>query len=226
MAYIKGADRNQLTLLPDSIEDYITEDNPVRVIEAFVESLDIVQLEFKHAHTYSIGRPPYDPKDLLKLYLYGYLNRIRSSRRLESETARNLEVIWLLSNLKPDFKTIADFRRNNIKALREVFRQFNLLCREWGLFGQTVVAVDGSKFRASNLKKNNYSVKKLKRQLKYIDERINRYLDDLDKGDEDEKGTHKPTAQEIAQRIQELKKRKENYEEKLQTIDQTDVTEI
>ena len=226
MAYVKGVDRNQLTLFPNSIDDYISDDNPVQVIEAFVENLDMVELGFTHAQTHSIGRPPYDPRDLLKLYLYGYLNRIRSSRKLEAEAHRNLEVIWLLSNLKPDFKTIADFRKDNKKALRKVFKQFSLLCKEWGLFGQNVVAVDGSKFRASNSKKNNYTKKKLQRLLKNINQKINDYLDELDKGDQSEEGTHKPTAEEIAQRIRELKERKGDYEKKLQTIELTEVTEI
>ena len=226
MAYIKGTDRRQTTLFPESIDDYVCEDNPVRVIEAFVENLDIVALEFKRAQTAPVGRPPYDPRDLLKLYLYGYLNRIRSSRKLESEAARNLEVIWLLSSLKPDFKTIADFRRDNKEALRRVFKQFSLLCKEWGLFAQTLVAIDGSKFKANNSKKNNYNRKKLKRHLKYIDEKINDYLHELEEGDQREEDIHKPTAQEIAEHIEQLKNRKLDYEEKLNAIEKSDVKEI
>ncbi len=170
MAYIKGEDRNQITLFPESIDEYINEDNPVRVIEAFVMRLDIAKLGFKYSKEDSIGRPPYNPQDMLKLYLYGYLNRIRSSRRLEAEAGRNLELIWLMRKLKPDFKTIADFRKDNKKPLKQVFKQFSLLCKEWDLYSQEVVAVDGSKFRASNSKRNNYNEKKLKRHIKYIDE--------------------------------------------------------
>jgi len=132
------------------------------------------------------SRPPYDPRDLLKLYLYGYLNRIRSSRRLETEAGRNLELLWLLQKLKPDFKTIADFRKDNSKALKGVFKQFTLLCKNWDLYGKEVIAVDGSKFRASNSKRNNFNQKKIQRHLKYIDEKINSYLNELDSNDQDE----------------------------------------
>lgn len=173
MAYIQGEDRNQITLFPEAVDDYITSDNPVRVIEAFVNSLDMQELGFKRAEPGDMGRPSYDPRDLLKLYLYGYLNRIRSSRRLETEAGRNLELFWLLRKLKPDFKTIADFRKDNAKAIKGVFRQFTLLCKQWELYGGQVIAVDGSKFRASNSKRNNYNEKKIKRHLKYIDEKIN-----------------------------------------------------
>ena len=226
MGYIKGVDRNQITMFPESVDDYVSEDNPVRVIEAFVASLDIIELDFKYAQTANVGRPPYNPRDLLKLYLYGYLNRIRSSRKLESEASRNLEVIWLLSALKPDFKTIADFRKDNKVAIKKVFKQFSLLCKQWDLFGQSVVAVDGSKFRANNSKKNNFNEKKLKRHIKYIDEKINQYMSELEQGDQNEENIHKPTAEEINQHIKELQERKENYEEKLQNIEQSDINEI
>jgi len=226
MAYIQGEDRHQVTLFPESVDDYISEENPVRVIEAFVNNLDLVDLGFTRAEAAPLGRPPYDPRDLLKLYIYGYLNRIRSSRRLESEAARNLELIWLLSRLKPDFKTIADFRKDNKTAIRKVFKQFSLLCKEWDLYSQTVVAVDGSKFRASNSKRSNYNEKKLKRHIKYIDEKIDQYLDEIEAGDLAEADTHRPTAEEINQRIKELKERKINYEEMLQNIQESEVKEI
>lgn len=171
MAYIKGEDRNQIIMFPEVIDDYITEDNPVRVIDAFVETLDLKELGFKRTDPNAVGHPSYDPKDLLKLYIYGYLNRIRSSRRLEHEAIRNIEVIWLLKKLRPDFKTIADFRKDNKKALKQVFREITKLCNEWGLFGKELVAIDGSKFRACNSKKNNYNMKKLERHIKYIEER-------------------------------------------------------
>jgi transposase len=131
MSYVKGVDRQQINMFPDSMDDYIAEDNPVRVIEAFVMSLDMADLGFERAQTNIVGRPSYDPRDLLKLYLYGYLNRIRSSRKLEKESARNLELIWLICGLKPDYKTIADFRKDNKKAIRQVFKQFSLLCQQW-----------------------------------------------------------------------------------------------
>lgn len=131
MAYITGEDRNQITLFPEAVDDYIATDNPVRVVEAFVNSLDMQELGFKRSEPNNTGRPSYDPRDLLKLYLYGYLNRIRSSRRLESESGRKLELLWLLKKLKPDFKTIADFRKDNSRALKEVFKRFALLCKNW-----------------------------------------------------------------------------------------------
>ena len=160
MPYVQGEDRNQTILFPESIDEYITEDNVVRIIDEYVEQLNLKFLGFKFAECPSMGRPPYNPKDMLKLYIYGYLNRVRSSRRLEQEAIRNIEVIWLLKKVRPDFKTIADFRKDNKKALKGVFREFNKLCDEWGLFGKELVAIDGSKFRAVNSKKNNFSTKK------------------------------------------------------------------
>ena len=145
MAHIPGHDRTQLLLLPETVDDYVAADNPVRFIEAFVDGLDLAALGFIGAVPKATGRPGYAPADLLKLYIYGYLNRTRSSRRLEAETHRNIEVIWLLRHLKPDFKTIADFRRINHKTFRPVFRQFVLLCRELDLFGKELLAVDGTR---------------------------------------------------------------------------------
>jgi transposase len=212
MSYIKGEERNQSILFPESIDDYISDNNAVRVIEEYVEQLSMEELGFKRAVCTPIGRPSYDPKDMLKLYLYGYLNRTRSSRRLEHETARNIEVIWLLKKLKPDFKTIADFRKDNKIALKKVFRDFTKLCDEWGLFGKELVAIDGSKFRACNSKKNNYSAKKLDRHIKYIDEKIDTYMQELDNSDQAEGCDQKPATAEIQKRIQELRSRKQKYE--------------
>lgn len=226
MAYIQGEDRYQVTMFPESIDEYICEDNPVRVIEAYVISLDMDKLGFKRAQPSPLGRPPYDPRLLLKLYLYGYLNRIRTSRRLEIEAARNLELVWLLQRLKPDFKTIADFRKDNKEALKRVFKHFSLLCKEWGLYSQTMVAVDGSKFRANNSKRNNYSEKKLDRHIKYLEEKVNQYLKELEDGDRDEAGNHRPTSEEIKKHIQDLKERKLKYEEMLTTMQESEIREI
>lgn len=212
MPYVKGVDRNQITLFPESIDDYITEDNPVRVIDIYVGQLDTVALKFNFAVAPSVGRPPYDPKVLIKLYLYGHLNRVRSSRRLEHEAKRNVELIWLLEKQTPDFKTIADFRKNNKQALKEVFRDFNRLCKKWDLFGKEIVAIDGTKFKASNSKKNNYSKKKIERHKKYIDEKIDRYFEELDENDELEENDRQPSAEEIKKRIEELKNRKTRFE--------------
>ncbi len=226
MPYIEGQDRNQIILFPESIDDYINDDSPVRVIDEYVEQLNMEQLNFKKASCAATGRPPYNPKDLLKLYLYGYLNRVRSSRRLEHESIRNIEVIWLLKKLKPDFKTIAEFRKNNKKALRTVFREFTKLCDEWKLFGKELVAIDGSKFRACNSKRNNYSVKKLDRHLKYIDEKVDKYLKELDECDAVEVNDRKLTADEIKEKIKELRKRKEKYEEYKKQLEQTGQNEM
>ncbi|MDP4093599.1 MAG: ATP-binding protein [Bacillota bacterium] len=189
MPYIEGLDRNQIILFPESIDDYISEDNSVRIIDEYAEQLDITELGFKKSVCAATGRPPYSPKDLLKLYLYGYLNRVHTSRRLEHEAIRNIEVIWLLKKLRPDFKTIADFRRDNKKVLKAVFRDFTKLCDEWDLFGKELIAIDGSKFRTCNSKRNNYSEKKLERAcrngFKALFKRVPRLLTDIaiSKGD-------------------------------------------
>ena len=226
MAYIEGQDRNQTVLFPERIDDYISDDSMVRVIEEYVEQLNLIKLKFTKAACPKLGRPPYNPKDLLKLYIYGYLNRVRSSRRLEQEAVRNIEVIWLLKKLKPDFKTIADFRKDNKKALRAVFREFTRLCNDWDLFGKELVAIDGSKFRACNSKKNNFNEKKLKRQLKYIDEKIDKYMQELDETDTTEASDRKPDAKEIQERIKELRERKHKYENYQKELEDTGVNEI
>ena len=150
MRHIPGIDRSQVLLLPEAVDDYVGRDNPVRFIDAFVDGLDLAAAGFERAAPKATGRPGYDPADLLKLYIYGYLNRVRSSRRLEAESKRNLEVIWLLRRLSPDFKTIADFRRINRAAFRQVFREFVRLCRELELYGRELVAVDGTRIKAVN----------------------------------------------------------------------------
>lgn len=211
MGHIQGMDRNQVLLFPEAVEDYIDEANPIRFIDAFVDSLDLKVLGFEHALTSETGRPPYHPGDLLKLYLYGYLNKIRSSRKLEQETGRNVELMWLMRRLRPDFKTIADFRKENTKALREVCRAFTLLCRELDLFGGELVAVDGSKFKAVNSRERNFTEKKLARLLKQIDEKIEIYLRDLDKQDELESSSPNPTAEELKRKIEQLRSRKKEY---------------
>jgi transposase len=147
MEHIQGSDREQMTLFPEALDDYIARDNPVRFLDVFIDSLDLKSLGFEHVVLKETGRPPYHPADLLKLYVYGYLNRVRSSRRLETESGRNLELMWLLKRLTPDFKTIADFRRDNRRAIRQVCRQFTLFCRQLDLFGGELVAIDGSKFK-------------------------------------------------------------------------------
>lgn len=183
MAYIEGYSRDQMLLLPASVDDYVAAYNPVRFIAAFVDDLDLGELGFDRSRPKRTGRPGYDPADLLKLYLYGYLNRIRSSRCLATETARNLEVIWLLGGLRPDFRTIADFRKTNRAAFKPLFRSFVLLCRRLDLFGRELVAVDGTRLKAVNSRKRNFTRQKLAGWIKHADERIEDYLARLDLAD-------------------------------------------
>src|SRR3982750_3339795 len=183
MAHIRGHDRSQMLLLPEVVDDYVNADNPVRFIEAFVDGLDLAALGFAGTVPKTTGRPGYAPADLLKLYIYGYLNRVRSSRRLEAETHRNIEVIWLLRHLKPDFKTIADFRRDNHAAFRAVFRVFVLLCRQPDLFGRELLAVDGTRIKAVNNKNRNFTRASLSKFIELADAKINDYLKRLDQRD-------------------------------------------
>jgi len=160
--HIKGQSRTQATLFPEALDDFVTDENPVRVIDAFVDSVDLASLGFKKVKTKATGRPCYHPGTMLKLYIYGYLNRIQSSRRLEKETHRNVELMWLLGRLTPDFKTIADFRKDNSTGIKNTCRQFIQLCREMDMFTNVIVAIDGSKFKAVNNKKKTYTPKKAK----------------------------------------------------------------
>ena len=181
--FIEGADRTQVSLLPECVEDYVEAENPVRVIEAFVEQLDLRVMGFEGVDPEATGRPAYHPAVLLKIYLYGYLNRVQSSRRLEHETQRNIELMWLTGRLMPDFKTIANFRKDNGKAIRRVCRQFIVLCRELNLFSQALVAIDGSKFKAVNNRDKNFTAAKMKRRMAAINESIERYLTSMDTAD-------------------------------------------
>ena len=226
MAFIEANDRNQITMFPKTIDEYISEENPVRLIDAYINGLDLEKLGFKGTNPHAVGHPGYDPKEKLKLYLYGYMNRIRSSRRLEHEAIRNIEVIWLMKNLKPDFKTIADFRKDNKKALKAVFRDFNKLCYEWNMFGKELVAIDGTKIRANNSKKNNFNEKKLNRQIKYIDEKIEKYMKDLDETDKSEEVDNKLSSEELQDKIKQLKDRRTIYEEFKDELKDKGINEI
>jgi transposase len=181
--FVEGQDRGQITLFPDCLEDWIGEDNPVRVIDAFVEELDLADLGFGGVDPESTGRPAYHPSVLLKLYIYGYLNRVQSSRRLEREAGRNVEVMWLTGRLVPDHKTIADFRKDNGPAIRKVCARFVALCREIGLLTQASVAIDGSKFKAVNNRDKNFTRAKMERRLAQVEESVARYLSQLDTAD-------------------------------------------
>ncbi len=184
--FVEGLDRGQATLLPDCLEDYIGEDNPVRVVDVFVDELDLRDLGFERVDPRSTGRPSYHPSVLLKLYIYGYLNRVQSSRRLEREAGRNVEVMWLLGRLVPDHKTIADFRKDNGQAIRKVCSRFVELCRRIGLLTTASVAIDGSKFKAVNNRDRNYTKAKMARRMTQIEESVERYLHQLDSADRQE----------------------------------------
>ncbi len=181
--FVEGEDRSQSTLLPERLDDYVTEDNPVRVVDVFVDNLDLTALGFDRAIAQATGRPGYHPATLLKIYIYGYLNRVQSSRRLEREAQRNIELMWLTGRLAPDFKTIADFRRDNGAAIRRVCREFVVLCRRLDLFSQALVAIDGSKFKAVNNRDRNYTRAKVQRRIEQIEESVARYLSELDSAD-------------------------------------------
>src|ERR1700716_2575776 len=184
--FIDGEDRMQQTLLPNSLEDFVSEENPVRVVEVFIDELDLMALGFSGMTPTATGRPACHPSTLLKIYLYGYLNRIQASRRLEREAQRNIELMWLVRRLAPDFKTIADFRKDNGKAIRAVCGRFVELCRRLALFGQAVAAIDGSKFKAVNNRDKNFTKAKLKKRMEQVEASIARYLQALDTADREE----------------------------------------
>jgi transposase len=210
--FIEGEDRTQVTLLPECLDDYVEPENPVRVVEAFVEQLDLRQMGFEGVDPLLTGRPAYHPAVLLKIYIYGYLNRIQSSRRLEREAQRNVELMWLTERLRPDFKTIANFRKDNGPAMRKVCRQFIVLCRQLNLFTQALVAIDGSKFKAVNNRDKNFTSAKMQRRMAQIEESIARYLVALDTADRAEpeiaelkKGHLQAKIAALKERMQQLK---------------------
>ena len=183
--YVEGQDRTQSALFPERLDDWVHEDSTVRVIDVFVDELDLGKLGFERAEPAATGRPAYSPATLLKIYVYGYLNRVQSSRRLESEAQRNLELIWLTGRLAPDFKTIADFRRDNGEAIRKVCKEFVLLCRRLNLFTDGIVAIDASKFKALNNRDKNFTDRKLQARIEQLEDSIKRYLIELDRADRD-----------------------------------------
>ena len=226
MMHIAGQDRSQLLLLPESLDDYVGPENPVRFIEAFVDGLDLTAAGFARVTPKRTGRPGYAPTDLLKLYIYGYLNRIRSSRRLEAETHRNIEVIWLLRHLKPDFKTIADFRRDNRKAFRPVFRQFVLLCRQLDLFGRELLAVDGTRIKAVNNKDRNFTRASLTKFIELADAKLDDYLQRLDQSDAAESKTGGSRVENLAEKIAAVRARRTRCQEMLAQLDRTGEDQI
>ena len=223
MNYIRESDREEMLLLPEALEDYIGPENPVRFIDAFVGQLELKEAGFARAELPETGRPPYDPGDLLRLYLYGYLNRVRSSRGLEREAARNLELIWLLRKLRPDFKTIADFRKENGPGIKKVCRDFILLCRKLELFGGELVAIDSTKIKAQNAKGRNYSAARVQALLREVEKKVGTYLEELDEVDAEEgkqAGPERLSAAELEQKIAQLKQRKEQLKALAQEVEE------
>ena len=211
--FIQGENRAQVTLLPESLDDYVTDTNPVRVVDVFVAELDLGKLGFEGVVPAETGRPAYHPADLLKIYIYGYLNRIQSSRRLEREAQRNVELMWLTGRLMPDFKTIANFRKDNGKAIRAVCRQFVVLCQQIGLFSEALVAIDGSKFKAVNNRDRNFTSAKLQRRMEEIESSINRYLSALDTADRQEPVVAQAKAERLHGKIAALKVKMQELKE-------------
>jgi transposase len=227
MTHITGHDRCQMLLLPEAVDDYVGADNPVRFIDAFVDGLDLVAAGFSRVVPEATGRPGYAPGDLLKLYIYGYLNQVRSSRRLEAETRRNLEVIWLLRHLKPDFKTIADFRRDSRAAFRSVFREFVLLCRQFDLFGRELLAVDGTRIKAVNNKDRNFTRAALTKFIRDADERLADYVRRLDEADAAEISTGGGSrTQNLAEKIAALRNKRDGHRALLADLERTGESQV
>lgn len=210
--YVEGQDRTQNVLFPERLDDWIHEDSTVRVIDVFVDELDLKELGFDRAEPAATGRPAYSPATLLKIYVYGYLNRVQSSRRLEAEAQRNLELIWLTGRLAPDFKTIADFRRDNGEAIRKVCKEFVLLCRRMKLFTDGIVAIDGSKFKAVNNRDKNFTDRKLQARIEQLEDSIGRYMVELDRADRD-------AAAVLPSRVAHLKEKIAKVKQQMQALE-------
>jgi len=217
--FIEGEDRRQATLLPESLEDYLAEDNPVRVIDVFIDELDLGALGFGGVVPEVTGRPAYHPATLLKIYLYGYLNHIQSSRGLERETQRNIELMWLTGRLMPDFKTIADFRRDNGPAIRAACAQFIVLCRQLNLFTRAVVAIDGSKFKAVNTRDKNFTQAKLTKRIEQVEASMARYLAALDRADRQDGDVAEAKASRLKEKIAGLRRQMQSLREMGQQVE-------
>lgn len=216
--FIEGADRTQVTLLPECLDDYIAEDNPIRVVDAYVEELDLQELGFEGAEPALTGRPAYHPAVLLKIYIYGYFNRIQSSRRLEREAQRNVELMWLTGRLAPDFKTIADFRRDNGVGIRNVCRRFVELCRDLKLFSEALVAIDGSKFKAVNSRDRNFTPGKIDKRQQQIEESIQRYLNALETADRTQPAELEAKTERLREKIERLRQQMRHLDEVKQQL--------
>ncbi|TAK86264.1 MAG: IS1182 family transposase [Aquabacterium sp.] len=225
--FIEGQGRQQVTLLPECLEDYIAEDNPVRVVDVFVDELRLHALGFGGVQPAATGRPSYHPSVLLKIYIYGYLNQVQSSRRLEREAQRNVELMWLTGRLTPDFKTIADFRKDHGEAIRKVCREFVLLCRRLRLFAEGIVAVDGSKFKAVNSRDKNFTSHKVQVRMQQLEQSINRYLTELDRADRDPAIVLPERAARLREKIAKIKLQMQGLgeiEQRLQSSEERQVS--
>jgi len=222
--HIAGLNRNQTALFPDTLEEYVDKDNPVRFIDAFIDSINLEKLGFTHSTPTEIGRPSYNPSDLLKLYVYGYLNQIRSSRKLEHECHRNIEVMWLTKKLAPDFKTIADFRKDNVDCIKGVFKEFVKFCMGLDLYGAKYVAIDGVKFKAVNSLDRNFNRDKLSYRLRVIDERASKYLCEMEALDKQEEKAQ--ATRELEEKLKTIMKCKEKYTELLRNLKESDLNEV
>lgn len=220
MRHIQGEDRHQVSLLPDALDDFVAADHPVRVIDAYVDTLDFASLGFSKAQTKETGRKPYHPGDLLKLYVYGYLNRVTSSRRLETECHRNLEVLWLLKRLQPDFKTIADFRKENGSAIENTCRAFIAFCRHAAMLNGRLVAIDGSKFKSAASKDQMLTRRQLKRDRAQVADRIERYLKELDEADREDGGIEfdREAVKQVVERLRNKAQRLDEREARMDML--------
>jgi transposase len=210
--HVTGTHRDQTVLFPNTIDQYVDKENPVRFIDAFVDSLNLEKLGFKHSIPAETGRPSYDPSDLLKLYIYGYLNQVRSSRKLEKECHRNVEVMWLMKKLAPDHKTISDFRKDNVDCIKGVFQEFVYLCRSLDLYGAQLIAIDGTKFKAVNSKANNLNEKTVAQRLKQTEDKIVEYLKELDSNDVNDSEETENAADKLKEKVSQLEEKKQQYE--------------
>src|ERR1700739_1922611 len=216
--FVEGEDRRQGVLLPEFLDDYVKEENPVRAIDVFVDELDLAALGFDGVVPEATGRPGYHPGVLLKIYVYGYINQVASSRRLEREAQRNVELMWLTQRLAPDFKTIADFRKDNGAAIRAVCSQFVVLCRQLGLFTRAVVAIDGSKFKAVNNRDKNFTVAKVIGRLEQVNASIARYLRALDQADREESDIAESKSSRLKEKIAGLRRQMQALKVMEQTV--------
>ncbi|MDR2903317.1 MAG: IS1182 family transposase [Clostridiales bacterium] len=226
MPYIQGENREQMTLIPLCLDDYIGSDSICRVIAVYVGSLDMSALGFKYGETKDTGRPPFSPSSMLMLYLYGYLNRIRSSRRLESETKRNVEVMWLMKKLTPDDKTISNFRKDNAPSLKKVFRNFSLWCSREGLYGKELVVVDGSKIRADSSRRNIHTQKGTEKELASVEKKINEYMSELERNDTAEADETRLSPSAIREILERLNAKKDTLQDWLKKIAANEGKEI